>query len=206
MPGLEPYAEALGIRTRNIYSGIRALLSLPASGDVGAVSNLNQASVHYFNFYLGIDDLIEGGVSYSKKYSAGFQQGSWRQFLNPGQPSAASSVHFGQKVQLELTTNAQKQVSLTLGGQIVGSYSGIGAGHVKMVIAVADAVPHGHAAQVWFSLVAFSQVKLRAAGATDWHDAGAADFQAADHLFPHGRPGVMRQGGGLLSASIAQPG
>jgi len=203
---LEPYAEALAIRTRDVYAGIRATLSLPASGDVGPASNFGEASVHYFNFYVGIDNLIEGGVSYTKKFSSRFDQGEWRQFLNPGHDSSPSSVGFSRQIVLEITTDAKHRVSLKLGAMPVGSHAGIGPGQVKMVIAAADKVASGKSYQVWFSTVTFSKAELLPVGSNTWRTATPADFQAADHRQPQGRPGVMRQGGGgLLSANIPQP-
>jgi hypothetical protein len=203
--GIESYAEAIGYRTSGAvkYSGIRATLSLPARGDVGAVDT-GTAAYHYFNFYLGFDDIAEAGVSYSKKYDP---SGSWRQFLNragAGVPSLPSSVGFRQQLRLELTTDAKREASLTINGQVIAQRaSNVWAGQAKLVFAVADWVKKGAMHQVWFDQTRFSAIELRPEGQDTWYAADVSKF-VSNYVRPQNRSPCMQQSA-PLSVGIRKP-
>lgn len=215
MPGLEPYAEAMSLITKEgSYTGIRVKLQLPYEGDVGDVT-ATDVDMHYFNFYVGFGDLIEGGVSFTRKWLkeaikripvlGHINFGVWRQFLNPPGGAVLTHVWFGSLASLELTISKEGVVKLNLDNKLVGEHSGHKPGPVKMVMAVADLIPAHAEHQVWYSKTQFESAELQMDYKT-WIPANKNHFKFS-HYPPKTRKAVMHSiyTRGLFASKIPKP-
>jgi hypothetical protein len=197
MAALTGYDEARVFRTQGACTGIRATLNLPGRYGVGKLNAATKAN-YYFNFYLGFGDVMEAGVSYSRKWS---DAGSWRRFANGvngqwlNKPLGLRSAD-SNDVSLELTVNANGLAEFRLGGEqaaFATFKTGAAEHQVKMCFAVCD-VNNGVVYQVWYDAAAFTDLAVRTA-AGDWLDPVASPKQWAriqwkQKLWPGANPQI----------------
>jgi hypothetical protein len=195
MAALTGYDEARVFRTVGTYTGIRATLALPSRYGVGKLNAAAKAN-YYFNFYLGFSDVMEAGVSYSRKWS---DAGSWRKFANGPKDQWLNKplgLKAGSSVALDLTVDATGQAEFRVGGEqmpFVSFKTGAAKHQVKMCFAVCD-VNNRVVYQVWYDSAVFANVAVRSA-AGKWLDPGNtpkewAKIEWEKRLWPGSNPQV----------------
>jgi hypothetical protein len=176
MAAIGPYEEAAVLRTSGTdYTGIKADLTLPTQGSI-PLAPVGERWKYYFNFYLGVADLCEAGVSFSRKTNA---NGSWHKFVNSasGGNAEEAGCHGGNTLKLQLTLDEAGVAKFLLNGNHVGSLrAGAGAADVKLCMAVCDYTGRATPAQVWYFLASFSNVQVRKGYGDKWAGPSAASW------------------------------
>jgi len=168
----EEYARTRSTENR---TGIQGYIRIPDNWTV-------PASGDYINFYVGLDNFAEGGISW------GFANNAWHYFLNCGRGNFNESVRFadqptpGELVHLKLVNDGNGYVSFYLNGVLIWGGGGDiphprnpalpESSKVKHVCAAFDqggawAVEHSSA--IWSTL----KTRLDSGAWEDWSDAGS---------------------------------